>query len=96
MPSKLVPFTLYELWTDKKPNLGNLRSWGSTDYVHTTSHKDGKLGPRGKKCTFIRYFKHSKGYVFIWENDDGSITEIESWDVDFLEEDFPNKGEIGK
>ena len=34
--------------------------------------------------------------MFIWENDDGSITEIESWDVDFLEKDFPNRGEVRK
>ena len=75
--------------------MGNLRPWGSAAYVHT-SHKDGKLWPRGKKCIFIRYSEHSKGYVFIGENDDGSITEIESWDIDFLEEDFPNRGEVGK
>ena len=34
--------------------------------------------------------------MFIWENDDGSITEIESQDVDFLKEDFPNRGEVRK
>ena len=28
----------------------------------------GKLGPRGKKCIFIRYSKFSKGYVFLGED----------------------------
>ena len=92
VPLKLVPFTPYELWTGEKPNLGNLQPWGSVAYVHTTSHKDGKLGPKGNKCIFIRYSEHSKGYVFIGENNDRSSIEIESRDVDFLEEDFPNKG----
>ena len=34
--------------------------------------------------------------MFIRENDDGSINKIESQDVNFLEEDFPNKREIRK
>ncbi|OMO92476.1 hypothetical protein CCACVL1_06836 [Corchorus capsularis] len=96
VPSKSVSSTPYELWTGEKPDLGNLRPWGSAAYVHTTSHKDGKLGPRGKKCIFIRYSEHSKGYVFIGEHGDGTVTEIESRDVDFLEKDFPRRGEVEK
>ena len=34
--------------------------------------------------------------MFIGENDDESIIEIELRDIDFLEEDFPNRGEVGK
>ena len=96
VPSKLVPSTPYELWTGEKPNLGNLWAWGSAAYVHNTSHKYGKLGPRGKKCIFIRYCEHSKGYVFIGEQPDGSVTEIQSCDADFLEEDFPSRGEVSR
>ena len=55
-----------------------------------------KLGPRGKKCIFIRYSKHSKGYVLIGEQPDGSMTELESRDVDFIESEFPNIGEVEK
>ena len=55
VPSISVSSTPYELWTDKKPDLNNLRPWGSIGYVHNTSHRHGKLGPRGKKCIFIRY-----------------------------------------
>ena len=96
MPSKLVSSTPYELWTSKKPNLNNLWPWGSIVYVHNTSHRYGKLGPRGKKCIFIRYSKHSKGYVLIGEQSNGSVTELEPRNVDFIESEFPNKGEVEK
>ena len=96
VPSKSVFSTPYELWTDKKPNLNNLQPWGSTSYVHNTSHRYGKLGPRGKMCIFIRYYEHSKCYMLIGEQPDGSVTELESRDVDFIESEFPNKGEVEK
>ena len=96
VPSKSVSSTPYELWIGKKPDLNNLRPWGSIDYVHNTSHRYGKLGPRGKKCIFIRYSEHSKGYVLIGEQPDGSVTELESCDVDFIESEFPNIGEVEK
>ena len=77
-PSKSVPSTPYELWNNRKPDLINLRPRGSTNFVHNPSPKFGKLGSRGRKCIFIRYNEHSKGYVFIGENADGTVTEIES------------------
>ena len=55
VPSKSVSSTPYELWSQRKPNLTELHPWGCAAYVHDTSHKFGKLGPRGKKCIFIRY-----------------------------------------
>ena len=96
VPSKSVSSTPYELWIGKKPDLNNLRPWGSTSYVHNTSYRYGKLWPRGKKCIFIRYFEHSKSYVLIGEQPDGSVTELESRDVDFIESEFPNKCEVEK
>ena len=33
VPSKSVPKTLYELWTGRKPSLGDLRLWGSLGHV---------------------------------------------------------------
>ncbi|CAA7045970.1 unnamed protein product [Microthlaspi erraticum] len=96
VPSKSVTTTPYELWMGRKPNLTHLRAWGSAAFVRDTSHPHGKLGPRGKKCIFIRYSEQSKGYVLIGEHSDGSITEIESRDVTFLENDFPKRGEIDR
>lgn len=65
-------------------------------YVHVSCHKFEKLSPHGKKCIFIWYLKHSIGYVFIGENKNGNIYEIESRDVTFLEHDFPTKRELQK
>ena len=45
---------------------------------------------------FIRYFEHSKGYVLIGEQSDGSVTKLESHDVDFIEGEFPKKSEVEK
>ena len=53
-----------------------------------------KLGPRVQKCIFIRYSDELKGYVMLGEHLDGSVTEIESQDVDFLEGKFPRRGEV--
>ena len=36
------------------------------------------------------------GYVFISEHEDGTVTELESQDVTFLEGDFPCMGEIDR
>ena len=90
VPSKSVPTTPYELWIGAKPNLENLRPWGCAGFVHSTSHKYGKLGPRASKKIFIRYSKSSKGYVMYSEHSDGGMTEIESRDVNFIEDDFPS------
>lgn len=49
----------------------------------------GKSGPKANKCVFIRYLEHSKGYMMYGEHTSGGLTEIESRNVDFLEDDFP-------
>ena len=96
VPSKSVTSTPYELWIGRKSDLSFLKPWGCAAYTHESSHKYGKLGPRREKGIFIRYSETSKGYVFIGEQDSGSITEFESRDVIFLENEFPKKGEIGE
>ena len=98
VPSKSVTTTLNELWTNRKPDLSFLKPWGCAAYVHNSSHKYGKLGPRGKKSIFIfkRYNEQYKGYVFICEQNGDSITEFESRDVTFLENDFHKQGQIGE
>ena len=42
---------------------------------------------------FIRYPAHAKGYVMYGEHPNGGLTEIESRNVDFLEDEFPSIGE---
>ena len=65
-------------------------------YVHNPYHKFGKLCPRWRKCIFIRYNEHSKGYVFIGEHEYETILELESWDVTFLKDNFPCMVEIDR
>lgn len=96
VPSKSVPLTPYELWNNRKPSLDHLRPWGSAGYVHNPTHKHGKLGPRATKMVFIRYPDHSKGYVMYGEHPNGGMTEVDSRNVNFLEDEFPSIGEIKK
>ena len=96
VPSKSVTTTPFELWTKRKPDLSSIRPWRCAAYVHNSSHIYGKLGPRGKKSIFIRYYEQSKGYVFIGEKKGGNIIEFESRDVTFLYNNFPRQRQIGE
>lgn len=46
-----------------------MKSWGFSTYTHDLSHKYGKLGPRGTKSMFVRYFETFKGYMFIGKHE---------------------------
>ena len=87
VPSNFVQSTPCELCNSRKLNPSNLRPWGSVAYVHTP-HKCGKLSPKGRKCVFIRYNEHFKGYVFISEHEDEIVIELELHYVTFLEDNF--------
>lgn len=92
MSSKLVYSTPYELRSGQKPSPTRLRPWGSVAYIHDPFSKFINLGPRGKKCDFIRYSKHSKGNLVIWvigEQTNKNISKLKSQDAKFLENDFP-------
>ena len=95
VPSKSVTTTPYELWTSQKSNISHLRLWGCVAYVHNTSSKYEKLGPRGKKSIFVRYPEVSKGYIFISEHDNGTVIEFESRDVVFIENEFLKLDDVG-
>jgi len=84
VPSKSISSTPYELCNGVKPNLDYFHPWGCAVYIHNTSHEYGKLGPKGKKCIFIQYSEHSKGFEFIGEKTDGRVTKIKSCDVVIL------------
>ena len=44
----------------------------------------------------MRYPAHSKGYVMYGKHPNGGMTETESRNVNFLEDEFPSIGEIKK
>jgi len=94
--SKSVTATPYELWHGRKPSLDHLRPCGSVGYVHNPTHKHGKLDPKATKMVFIRYPTQSKEYVMYREHPNGGMTEIESRNVDFLEDEFSSIGELKK
>uniref|UniRef100_A0A2N9GE70 CCHC-type domain-containing protein n=1 Tax=Fagus sylvatica TaxID=28930 RepID=A0A2N9GE70_FAGSY len=48
------------------------------------------------KALRLEYSEHSKGYVLISEQPDGSVNEVESRDVDFIENEFPSRGDVDK
>jgi len=79
---------------DRKPSLNHLCPWGSAGYVHNLTHEHGKLDPRAMKLVFIRYPKHSKRYVMCGEHPNGGMTEVDSHNVNFLEDKFLSIGEI--
>ena len=79
-----------------KSSLDHLLPWGSTSYVYNLTHKRGKLGPRATMLVFHKNSTHSKGYVMYEEHPSDGMTEIESRNVDFLEDEFPTIGETKK
>ena len=94
LPSESVSSTTYELWNGVKPITGCFYLWGCATYIHNTSHKYEKLGPRGKKCIVINYSEHSKRFVYIGKKANGRVKETDSRDVVFLEEVFPKTGKV--
>jgi len=96
VPSKSVSTTPYELWNGRKPLVDYLCPWGSAGYVHNPTNKHGELGPRAAKMVFIRYPEHSKGYVMYGEHRNGGMKEVDSRNVDFLEDEFPSISEVKK
>ena len=64
--------------------------------MHNPTHRYGKFGPRTTKMVFIRYPEHSKGYVMYGGHRNGGMKEVDSRNVDFLEDEFPSIGEVKK
>jgi transposase InsO family protein len=56
--------TPYEIWHNKKPDIGHLRVWGCVAYVHVQKDKRQSLGPHMEKCIFIGYAEGYKGWKF--------------------------------
>ena len=96
VPSKSIIATPYELWFGKKPSLDHLCPQGLTGCVHNPIHRHRKVSPRAIKMMFIRYPTQSKGYVICKEHPNGGLTEIDSHNIDFLDDEFLTIAEINK
>jgi hypothetical protein len=75
--------TLEEVFTGKNPLVDHLIIFGSLVYIHVPKEKRTKLGPSGKKGTFVGYSEISKAYrIYVsWKK----YIEV-SRDVTFYEE----------
>lgn len=81
-PSSTISFkTPLEKWTDKPPNLENLRVFGCVAYAHS---REGKLDKRAKKCMFLGYPQGIIGYR-LWYLEKGEEKCLISRDVVFDE-----------
>lgn len=72
----------YEIWKDRKPNIGYFKVWGCLAYCKSTDPKRTKLGPRSIKCAFFGYATNSKAHRLL---DLESNVIIESREVEFLD-----------
>lgn len=89
-PSKPVSKTTYELCYGKMPMLNYMKVWGCVAHVWIFDPGRDKLKARTKRCLFIGYAEHSKGYRLC---DPVDKVILESRHVKFLEDrfDYPKK-----
>jgi hypothetical protein len=64
--SRTAPLTPYYVLYKTKPDLSNLRVFGSTAYVHIPAAERQKLDPKSVKCLFIGYCSTQKAHRF-WD-----------------------------
>ena len=84
VPSKSVPKTPFELWTNRKPSLSHLKVWGCPSEVRVYNPHERKLDPRTTSGFFIGYPPASKGFRFYCPGHHTSI--VESLNAKFLED----------
>lgn len=74
--------TPIEMWTGKKPNLSNMRIFGSEVMAQVPKEKRQKWDAKSRKFVFVGYCESSKGYRLL---DLNTNKIIKSRDVVFLE-----------
>ncbi|KMQ81757.1 copia protein, partial [Lasius niger] len=62
LPTKANEVTPYELWTGRKPDLSNIKTFGAKAYAYIHKSKRGKLDPKAIEGILIGYDHRSKGY----------------------------------
>ena len=54
--------TPYEMWTGRRPNLRQMRTFGCTAYAHIPKDERHKMDSKMVRCVFIGYDLQRKGY----------------------------------
>lgn len=85
--------TPYELWTQHKPNLTHVRTFGSVAYAYVEKQFRKKFDEKSRRCILVGYQSDSKNYrlydsktdkviiscdVIFNENDDNTILKIDN------------------
>ena len=81
--------TPYECWFNEKPDVSNLRVFGSVCYYHVPSSQRKKLDPKSKKAIFVGYPADTKGYK-VYDLEDKKFKRKEMQNVIFNENEFHN------
>lgn len=81
-PSRSVGTTPYEKWYGRKPNLKNLKIFGTPAFVHIPREKRRKLDEKSQQLLFVGYSENSKAWRFLDKDTDDIYI---SRDVKFIE-----------
>ncbi|RZB87264.1 Retrovirus-related Pol polyprotein from transposon TNT 1-94 [Glycine soja] len=68
VPSKVVPKTPFELWTNRIPSIRHLHVWGCQAEIRIYNPQEIKLDTRTISGYFIGYPEKLKGYMFYCSN----------------------------
>ena len=85
--------TPYEVWSGKKPDIGNLKVFGCMAYSHVHDSQRQKLDKKAVKLRFVGYCIQSKGYRLL---DEKTSRVFIRRDVIFNEQNFGHKSEVLK
>ena len=82
LPSKATNnVTPYQLWHDKRPSIGHIRTFGC--HAYAMIHNAGKLEDKARRCTFVGYPLDSSRTYLLWDNHKQKLTR--SGQVHFVE-----------
>ena len=68
VPSKAVPKTSFELWTNRTPSIRHLHVWGCQAEIRIQNPQERKLDARTISRYFIGYPEKLKGYMLYCSN----------------------------
>eukprot|EP00794_Sanderia_malayensis_P003565 gene3565-biopygen3052 len=68
--------TPYESFNGRKPDVSHFKVFGCDAYMHIAKEERRKWDPKSKKCVFIGYSLHSKGYRLKKTNDQHAETPV--------------------
>lgn len=71
------------IWTENRPSVKHLKTYGCLAYAHIPKQKRNKLDSRAKECIFVGYSNQTKGYR-LWDPVVDDV--IQTKHVEFVEE----------